>query len=230
MQGEIKGIVVGVDTVATLAGTDSGVVRVLKVQVEAAQTDSEKSNEDLLTMAMLPFSQVFYQDLHLQSPVIIGGEVQIRKALPAGVEQRLAKQLAQLHTRALGALKVWIKRYHLQAQHTALTQVMNQFLKGKLSMADFSKQMQHAAFGDGQDKSKQVDKLRKALQSILQARAALVKDAPSVYWFVDADTIEYRGADTPTETGELQVIRLDGNSLEQSWAKWQQEMADAAKG
>lgn len=228
MQGEISGEVLGVDTVATLAGTDSGVVRVMKVQVVAAAIDSDESNVDNLTVAMVPFSQVFYQDLHLQTRVTIGGEVQIRKVMPAGEEQRLAKQLAQLHTRALGALKVWIKRYRLQAQQVALTQVMNQFLKGKFSMATFSKQMQHTAFGDGQDTSARVEKLRKPLQSILHTRAALVKDAPSVYWFVDVDQLEYRGAGDPLEAaGQLQVIRLDGNSLEQSWAKWQQEMADA---
>ncbi|WP_125709393.1 hypothetical protein [Lacticaseibacillus porcinae] len=230
MQGEISGKVLGVDTVATLAGTDSGVVRVLKLQVEASAIDSEEINVDDLAVAMVPFSQVFYQDLHLQTPVTIGGEIQIRKVMPAGEEKRLAKQLDQLHTRAIGALKVWIKRYHLQAQQAALTQVMNQFLKGKFSMAAFSKQMQHTAFGDDQDTNTRVEKLRKALQPILKARAALVKDAPSVYWFVDADTIEYRGAGDPLEaSGELQVIRLDGHSLEQSWAKWQQEMADAAK-
>lgn len=229
MQGEISGEVLGVDTVATLAGTDSGVVRVLKVKVEVAQIDSDESVSDVLTMAMIPFSQVFYQDLHIQTHVTVSGDLQVRKVLPAGEEKRLAKQLDQLRTRAIGALKVWIKRYRLQSQHADLERLMTEFLKGKYSLGDFFKQIQQAAFDKVTDQNIRVEKLRKALQPILQARAALVKDAPSVYWFVNADMIEYQGVDPSEETGDLQVIRLDGNSLEQSWAKWQQEMADAAQ-
>lgn len=227
MEGQITGHVLGVDTVATLSGTKSVVVRVLKVAVESADIDWGTASPEDLQIAMVPFAQIFYQALHLNSAVQIDGELQVRKALPPGEQQRLAKHLEKIQTRTLGVLRVWLKRYHLQAQQKALEKLMRQYLDGQFKFDDLMLKIQKVAWGDAAGANQRIDKLRHALHSILQARAALVAESPAVFWFVSADTIQSQGESPVEDSGPLQVIRLDQHSLEDSWAQWQKEMTQA---
>lgn len=227
MEGQIQGHVLGVDTVATLSGAKSVVVRVLKVAVESADIDWGADAAENLAVAMVPFAQVFYQELHINSAIEINGEIQVRKALPPGEQQRLDKHLEKIHTRTLGVLRVWIKRYHLQAQQKTLEKMIAQYLNGQFKFNDLMQKIQTKAWGEATGATQRIDKLRHALQPILQARAALVAKSPSVFWFVTADTIASQSAAQETNSGPLQVIRLDQHSLEDSWAQWQAEMKQA---
>lgn len=227
MEGQIAGHVLGVDTVATLSGTNSVVVRVLKVAVESVDIDWGTASPEDLQIAMVPFAQIFYQELHVNSAVQIDGELQVRKALPPGEQQHLAKHLEKIQTRTIGTLRVWIKRYHLQAQQKVLEKLMMQYLDGQFKFNDLMLKIQKAAWGDAAGANQRIDKLNHALHPILQVRAALVAESPAVFWFVTAATIQSQASSRTTDSGPLQVIRLDQHSLEDSWAQWQKEMAQA---
>jgi hypothetical protein len=102
-----------------------------------------------------------------------------------------------------------------------------QYLDGQFKFNDLMLKIQKTAWDDATGANQRIDKLRHAVHSILQARAALVAESPAVFWFVSADTIQSQGKSQAEDSGPLQVIRLDQHSLEDSWAQWQKEMAEA---
>jgi hypothetical protein len=224
MQGEINGPILGIDTITTIKGTKSAVVRVMKIHIDAENIDWAQTPEPNPDIAMVAFSQLFYLPLELGTRVTISGPVQLRQALPPSAEKQLQAQVQKANNRLKQTLRQWLKRNHYDALSTEINTLLARFLSEQLNLKDFYQELQTVLLDSDENPTPHIDKLRHAMHPLLESRWQLTRDAPTVLWFEQAENIEMQDSLEETDDGPLGVIRLDQGSLEEKWAQWLAKM------
>jgi hypothetical protein len=194
MQGAIKGHILGVDTLVIVAGTKTQTQRVMQIAIDSEDIDWAQTPNDNPTMACVPFKEVFYQDLEIDTEITLTGQVQIRHAVPESQQAAFQTQLDRLNIRMLGAIRKWVKHYGYTDHRAALEFAMKAPLK--------------------------LTKLTTEINTLLAQRWAVAKQSLLVLWFDEVEVFESASTTAEKTTGPLQVIRLDNGSFDESWAKW----------
>ncbi|WP_125710959.1 hypothetical protein [Lacticaseibacillus porcinae] len=229
MQGEINGPIIGTDTITTLRGSKSAVVRVMKIHIDAEDIDWDQAPEPNPDVAMIAFSEIFYLPLELGTRVTISGPVEVRQALPPEAQAQLQIQVKNANTRLKTALAQWLKRNKLGENAARINAMLSQVLNETITVKDFYEQIKTLVYGATTGKTPALDKLQHTLHLLLVARYNLGGSAPHVLWFTQAEDVEMRDTldDAEADDGPLQVIRLDGASLEAKWRLWEEKMKSA---
>lgn len=227
MQGEINGPILGIDTITTIKGTKSAVVRVMKLHIDAEDIDWVQAPDPNPDIAMIAFSELFYLPLELGTRVTISGPVQLRQALPPSAEKQLQAQIQKANNRLKQTLRQWLKRNHYDAQASAVNSLLSHFLSEQLTLKDFYQELQTELLDADANPAPHIEKLRHAMRPLLALRWQLTRDAPAVLWFEQAENIELQDSLDEPDAGPLTVIRLDQGSLEEKWKLWEEKMKAA---
>lgn len=220
MQGVIKGHILGVDTLVIVAGTKTQAQRVMQISIDSEDIDWAQTPNDNPTVACVPFKEVFYQDLEIDTEVTLTGEVQVRHAVPESQQAEFQAQLERLNTRLLGAIRKWVKHYGYTDHRAALESAMKAYLNNRIPLPTLFEQIQQIVFGDVSQPPLKLTKLREEINTLLTQRWAVAKQSLLVLWFDDLELFESASTSTEKTTGPLQVIHLDNGSFDEAWTKW----------
>jgi hypothetical protein len=220
MQGAIKGHILGVDTLVIVAGTKTQTQRVMQIAIDSEDIDWAQTPNDNPTMACVPFKEVFYQDLEIDTEITLTGQVQIRHAVPESQQAAFQTQLDRLNIRMLGAIRKWVKHYGYTDHRAALEFAMKAYLNDRIPLPTLFEQIQQIVFGDVNKPPLKLTKLTTEINTLLAQRWAVAKQSLLVLWFDEVEVFESASTTAEKTTGPLQVIRLDNGSFDESWAKW----------
>ena len=227
MEGQISSHVLGVEAVSVVKAGKSIVVRVMKLAIDSEDLDWTQEPRDNPNIAMIPFVDVFAQPIEINDALNITGQFQLQHTLPTTGQQRIIAQKQLADQRLMGNLRHWLKRYSKPNQRHDFEQVMKRFLADQLDFSDLMLAFAEILGSDDVSHSPRLKKLQTSMQSGLKLRQHVNQQTPLVLWVTEAEMIDFQSDAATSNDGSLTVIRLDGHSIDQSWAKWQQKMADA---
>jgi hypothetical protein len=229
MEGQISSHVLGVEAVSIVKSGQSIVVRVMKLAIDSADLDWTQEPDDNPNIAMIPFVDVFAQPVGIGDALNITGQFQLQHILPATGQQRIIKQKQLADQRLMSNLQHWLKRYGKQDQFSDFERLMKRFLNNQLDFSDLMIAFAEILGSDDVAHSPRLKKLQTSMQSGLKLRQQVNQQAPLVLWVSEAEMIDFQSEASTSNDGPLTVIRLDGHSIDESWAKWQQKMTASNK-
>lgn len=229
MEGQISSHVLGVEAVSVVKGGQSVVVRVMKLAIDAADLDWTQEPDDNPAIAMIPFVDVFAQPVEIGDALNITGQFQLQHILPAVGQQRIIKQKQLADQRLMSNLQHWLKCFGNQDEHCDFERLMTRFLNDQFDFSDLMIAFAEILGADDVARSPRLKKLQISMQSGLKLRQQVNQQAPLVLWVTEAEMIDIQSDVADSNDGPLTVIRLDGHSIDESWAKWQRKMMQSKK-
>lgn len=229
MEGQISSHVLGVEAVSIVKSGQSIVVRVMKLAINSADLDWTQEPDDNLKIAMVPFVDVFAQPVEIGDVLNVTGQFQLQHILPATGQQRIIAQKQLADQRLMSNLQHWLKRFGKRDQYRDFERLMKRFLDDQLEFGDLMIAFAEILGVDDVMHSPRLKKLQTSMQSGLRLRQQVNQQAPLVLWVTEAEMIDFQSDASVSNDGPLTVIRLDGHSIDESWAKWQRKMMDAKK-
>lgn len=229
MEGQISSHVLGVEVVSIVKAGQSIVVRVMKLAIDSVDLDWTQEPDDNSKIAMIPFVDVFAQPVGIGDALNITGQFQLQHILPATGQQRIIAQKQLADQRLMSNLQHWLKRFDNQDEHRDFERFMTRFLNNQIDFSDLMIAFAEILGVDDVAHSPRLKKLQTSMQSGLKLRQQVNQQAPLVLWVTEAEMIDFQSDTFVSNDGPLTVIRLDGHSIDESWAKWQQKMMDSKK-